>query len=142
MGWIDDKLFRLILPSFNDEFVRCKTFESFKSFGKIVCIHKSRKMAFELLMSVIIIALYGGFFESTIHALDLPIRPGMVHFCKAVLDLMFMAHSIKDMHPGILIHLSVRKLNAVIREDGVDFVGYHFDKVAEKLSRFCLPIFF
>lgn len=93
-------------------------------------------------MGVIIIPLHGGFFECAIHTLDLPVCAGMVHFCEAVFNLMFMAPPVKDMHPGVLIHGSVRKLNSVICEDGVDFVRDFLDKIAQKLSRFGLTVFF
>ena len=130
LAWIEIKDFWVGLPCFYNELIRGEPFEGFKSLGKVISIYKSFKVGFELGMSLIIIALYSGFLEGSIHTLNLAICPGMVNLRKAMGDVMFMAHTVKNVPPGMTIHGSVCKLNTVVGEDGMDLIRHNLDKVS------------
>jgi len=78
---------------------------------------------------IVVVALYGGFFHGSIHALDLPIGPGMVRFGRPMLDTMTMANPVEGVPapPGCCWSLAipgqVSKLDAVVGEHGVDAIG-------------------
>jgi hypothetical protein len=55
-----------------------------------------------------------GFFEGTVHALDLAVGPGMIRFGEAMLDAVLLAYAPKDMLERLLISLAGSKLNAVV----------------------------
>jgi hypothetical protein len=89
----------------------------------------------EVLMGLIVIFFDGGFFEGAVHALDSAVGPGMIGFGEAVRDAVRLTHTRKDMLEGIVIPLAVGELNAVIRQDRVDFIGHGVDEVAQELRR-------
>ena len=80
------------------------------------------------------VALDGSFFDSSVHALNLPICPWMRQFGKAVLNIMFCTDSVKDMHEGVFILLSVGKLDAIICQDGVDFIWQYGDEITQEIG--------
>jgi hypothetical protein len=65
----------------------------------------------------------------------LAIGPGIIGFGEAALDAVLLAHTGKDMLEGILIPLAVGELQAVVRQDGVDLLGYDVDEVTQELRR-------
>ena len=68
-------------------------------------------------------AFDGGLFDGAVHALNLTVRPGMRELCQAMVDPGFIANAIEDMPTGHFVHFAVGERDAVIGEDGVDFVG-------------------
>ena len=48
-------------------------------------------------MAVVVIALDGSFFDGSVHALDLPVGPGMVGFCQTMFDGTSKAEPIEGM---------------------------------------------
>ena len=43
-------------------------------------------MSFQLVVVLVVVALDGGFFDGAVHALDLPVGPGMIGFGEPVID--------------------------------------------------------
>lgn len=43
---------------------------------------------------------------------------------------MFVTDALKQAHPGLFVLLAAGKLNAVIGQEGVDFIGDRFDNIA------------
>lgn len=78
IGWIDDKAFWFILPAFDDVFIRSRSSQGFEPPGEITGTQKVVEMTSQLLMIIVMIAFGGCFLESTVHALDLALDPGMI----------------------------------------------------------------
>ncbi len=79
------------------------------------------------------VATHGCFFQGAVHAFNLAVGPRMVRFGEPVFNAVFLAAHIEHMG-GVLrgrtlgISWRERELDAVIGENGVDFVGDSFDK--------------
>ncbi len=71
---------RLFHPEFADELVVREAFERLQSAGEIVCADKLCEMCSQLGMGFVEIALFSRVLDRTVHALDLPIGPGMLGF--------------------------------------------------------------
>ena len=84
-------------------------------------------------MRLVIITLHGGFLDGAVHALDLTIGPGMTDLGQPVLDAESVTQTIKRDCPVSFRAFALGELNAVVREDGVDFVRHGFDQVIEKV---------
>ena len=54
-------------------------------------------MGVELVVSTVVVTPDGGLLEGSVHALDLPIGPGMIRSGEAVLDAPFEADPIEHM---------------------------------------------
>ena len=91
-----------------------------------------------MLMGLVIKLLDGGFFQGSVHALDLSVGPGMVDLGQAVLDAICHADAVEDVLEGVAVPLVVAELDAVVGEDRVDRVRYGCDQVAQELSGFHL----
>ena len=104
-------------------------------------------MSLELSMRLVVVSAHGGFFEGTVHALDLAIGPGMIGFGKAVVDAVLGTSEFKSMSPEDFApgqsELDVGsggasvawggEMSAVVREDGVDAIRNEFDELLEEL---------
>jgi hypothetical protein len=53
----------------------------------------------------------------------------MIGFGPSMLDMVLVAYPIKEVAKGIAVGFSVRKLDAIIGEYGVDGVWHHIDYV-------------
>ena len=84
-------------------------------------------MAAQLVIIVIIITFDGGFLDFPVHALDLAIG-------QAVFNIIFITNTIKDVPSSHLVYFPVGELNVIVRENGMDFVGKHFDKITKKMG--------
>jgi len=82
-----------------DELVGCEASEGLESFGEGVGHEEGLHVLFELLMCLVVEAFDGGFLQSPIHALDLPIGPGMLWFGVAMLDGVLLAGIGEGMNP-------------------------------------------
>jgi hypothetical protein len=60
----------LFLPGLADELIGSEPSESFESPGEVVGHEEGLQVLFELLMSLIVVALNGCAFESSVHAFD------------------------------------------------------------------------
>jgi hypothetical protein len=132
---IVSKAFRRFLPALTDIFIRRKPSEGFESLGEIIGHQEGVEMLFQVLMRLVIVAFDRGFFECTVHALSLPMGPGMMRFGEAMLNTMLLAYTPEDIREGLLILLAISELHAVVRQDGVDLVWDGSDEVAEELRR-------
>src|SRR5215211_1057487 len=91
-------------------------------------------MLTKLLMRVVVVAVDCRLFEGAVHALDLPIGPRMVRLGELMLDTMLGTDAIKQQWEGVAVALSVDKLDAIVGQDRVDFVGHSGDEVAQELD--------
>ncbi len=97
MVWIDDKAFWFVLPAFDDVFIRSGSSQGFEPAWRSYRHSESVEMFSQLLMIVVMIAFDGCFFESTVHALDLAIGPGMIGPDQAMFHTIFQIDAIEAM---------------------------------------------
>lgn len=91
MDWIDDESIRLGCPLVADELVGRETLERLQSSPEVVGVDEVGKMLFELRMIVIMEALDGRVLDGSVHALDLPIGPWVLHLGQPMLDAVPVA---------------------------------------------------
>ena len=84
-------------------------------------------------MRLVIITLHGGFLDGAVHAFDLTIGPATIDLGQPVRDAESVTQTIKRDCPVSFRAFALGELNAVVREDGVDFVRHGFDQVIEKV---------
>jgi hypothetical protein len=67
-------------------FVGYESFEGFESTGEVVGVDEVDEVSAEVLVSLVVEARYGGFFQSPVHAFDLSVGPGMPGFGQTMVD--------------------------------------------------------
>ena len=86
-------------------------------------------------MAVIVVPFYGGILDRAVHSLDLSICPWMVGFGQSMFNPVRLADHV-EAHlsgiDGIAISGLLCELDAVIRQNGVDFVGHNFQHELQK----------
>lgn len=97
MVWIKVEAFWVICPAFADELVGRQAFEGFQSAAIIIGVDEVLEVGFELVMAIIVIAFDGCFFDRPVHPFDLAIGPRVFDFGEAVLNVILIAYSVKDM---------------------------------------------
>lgn len=101
----------------------------------------------ELGMRSVALALHRGLFERALHALNLAVRPRMVRLGRSVFDVVGVANHAEHTSPrsrrgADAVLRQISKLNAVVCQHDVDFVGNGFDKGFEKVcSRPAIALF-
>ena len=133
MDWIECESFGLDCPLFADELVGREALEGLPAAAVVVVFDEVAEVPAELVEIIVVKALDGGVLDGPVHALDLPVGPGVVDFGEAVLDAMLAAAQVE--HVG---HLSRRgtfgvarrmaELDAVVGQHGVDRVGHGLDQ--------------
>ena len=63
-------------------------------------------MAAQLVVIVVVEALDGRFLDRAVHPLDLSVGPGMLDLGEPVLDAMFVADAVEDVHEGMAVRSS------------------------------------
>lgn len=96
-------------------------------------------MSSELVVAVVVVAMNCGFFDGSVHALDLAVGPGMVGFGKPVFDGVAKADAVEGMPTKASGGSSpvlgqIGKLDAVVGQDGVDAIGDGGDQSFQKGS--------
>ena len=140
MGWIESKAIRLLRPEFADVFVRGESLKGLETFGKVISSNEVCEVSSKLIVTVVVVALYGGFFDGAIHALHLTVGPGMVGLGEAMMNVMTMADPVEGMstQPSgwpLAILGQVSELDAVVGEHGVDAIGNGLHQCLEEGSR-------
>ena len=79
-------------------------------------------MLAQLLVSIVEEAIYGRFFQGTIHTFNLSVCPGMIRFCQSMLDPMLITNTVKQQLECVFVTCAIGKLDAVIGKYGVYFV--------------------
>ena len=91
-------------------------------------------MVTKLLMRIVVITIDGRIFDSAVHALNLTIRPRMFGFGQAVVNVMLETNPVKQELEGILVARTIGKLNPVVRQNGVNFIGNSSEKMAQEFG--------
>ena len=124
------------LPLLTDEFIRRESLQYFQPLGKVVRCQEGRQMLTKLLMRIVVVPIGGRLLQRAIHALDLPIRPGMIGFGQAMLYPVFATDTVKQQREGIADALPVDELDVIVGQDGMDFVGHSGNEMAQVI---CTP---
>jgi len=124
-------------PAFADVSVRREAFQSFESPSVVVGVDEVGEVCFELIVSIVMIALDGRFLDRPIHALDLTVGPGMLDLGQAMFDSILPAAHIKHMrHVSCCRTVRVARreseLDPVVGENRVDLVGDSSDQSFEE----------
>ena len=94
----------------------------------------------ELVVAIVMIAFDGGLLDGSVHPLDLPIGPRVLHLGQTMLDPVLVADAIEDVMECVFVPRLVGELDApfdclpaavaqdrIIGEDGVDGVRHRCD---------------
>ena len=137
---------RVFLPSLRNGLVRRFPSRRFEVFGKVEGANESEHMRFETIQVGVVKGLDGRVLDRAVHALGLPVRPGVIRLGELVDDAVFIAYPAKDVHPqkgvdGLIAVLGqVGKGHAVVGENGVDPVRESLDDAAlSKSAPFIFP---
>ncbi len=137
MDWVEGKSVRGLGPELAEVFVGCEPFEGFEPSGEVVGSEEIGQMRFELVMGVVEVALDGGLLDGSVHALDLPVGPGMVGLCKPMFDSMKAAEPIEGVAAEacgwpLPVLRQIGELDAVVGDHGVDAIRNCFNERFEE----------
>jgi len=91
-------------------------------------------MITKLLMGIVVVTVDGRIFERAVHALELTIRPRMFRFGQAVVNAVLETNPVKQQLEGILVARTIGKLDPVVRQKGVNFIGNSIEKMAQEFG--------
>jgi hypothetical protein len=79
------------------------------------------------------IAFDSGFLDCPVYSFDLTVGPGVIGFGQSGFDAMCSACTIEHMHAqpcrgSIAARRQIAKLDAVVGQEGMNFVGHGFDQ--------------
>ena len=124
----------MLLPLLTDVLVGGQALKRFEPFGKVVGQQECGEMLAELRMRVVVITMHSRIFNCTVHAFHLPIGPRMVQLGQPMLNAMLQADAVKEVEEGVPLPLLVRKLDAVVSQNGMDAVGYGRNQAAQEVT--------
>ena len=75
--------------------------------SEVVGVDKVGEVGLELLVAVVVVALDGGLLDGAVHALDLPVRPGVIQLGEAMLDAVLVAAHVEHVR-----HVTGRRSSA------------------------------
>lgn len=78
-------------PTSADELIGREALQGLQTAAEIVGADEVLKVAFELTVAVVVIALDGRILDRPVHPLDLSVRPWMIDLGEAMLDAVFPA---------------------------------------------------
>jgi hypothetical protein len=137
MDWVERKSVWGLCPPFAQIFVGREAFERLESSGEVVGSEEVGQVRFELVVGVVEVSLHRSVLDGSVHALDLPVGPGMVGFGQPVFDSMSETEPVEGMGPEacgwpLAVFRQVGELDTVIGEHGVDAVRNGFDERFEE----------
>ena len=124
-------------PAFADVFVGREPLQGLQPSSVVVGINEVGEVCFELIVSVVMVALDGGFLDRAVHALDLAIGPGMLDLSQPMFDAILLAAHIEHMcrvscRRTVGVARREGELDSVVGEDRVDLVGHSRDQSLEE----------
>src|SRR5262249_7474985 len=124
---IEFESFWLGSPAFADVFVRRESLQGLQPPSVVVGVDEVGKVSFELIVSIVMVALDCRFLDRAVHALDLAIGPWMLDLGQPMFDAILLAAQIEHM-----CHVSCRRairvawweseLDPIVGENRVDLV--------------------
>jgi hypothetical protein len=110
---VEFESFWLGSPAFADVFVWCEALQGLQPPSVVVGGDEVGKVSFELVVSIVIVALDGRFLDRAVHALDLAIDPGMLDLGQPMFDPVFLAS-----HSEHMRHVCCRRAVRIARRKG------------------------
>src|SRR5262249_42721872 len=115
-------------PGFTDGFERREPIQSLETLGEVVGVEECLDVLAKLVVAVVVVAPNGRLFESTVHPLDLPVRPRMIWLCQLMLNLVRSTEQnehigLPSLSRTLTVLWQITELDAVVGEYGVNFVG-------------------
>lgn len=149
MGWIECEALRLFCPDGADVFVGCESFEGLESSGEVVGMDEVGEMLPEVFVGLVVEAFDGGFFESSVHALDLAVGPGVLGLGEAVVDVGLGAGELEgvgaeefspldrelDFRSGGTAITGRGEMHSVVGEHGMDLVRHSLEERIQEVGR-------
>ena len=128
---------RVFTPLVADVFIGRSPLQRLESFGKVVCLYEGFKVLAQLRVRLVEVAMHGLLFDRPEHSFNLPICPWMIGFGQPVLNTMRVAYRIKSLLASPLRIGRLSKLVAVVRQDGVNLIGYRRDEPLQESASIC-----
>src|SRR5277367_3538277 len=137
MDRVEGKCVWGLSPEFAEVFVGREPLEGLESSGEVVSPEEVGQVRFELVMGVVEVALDGGLLDGSVHALDLPVGPGMVGLGQPVFDPMKETEPVEGMAAearggSLPVLRQIGELDAVVGEHSVDAIWNGFDERFEE----------
>jgi hypothetical protein len=110
---------RLFCPELADPLKRREPAETLEAFREVVGVKKRGQVGSKLFVTVVVEAPDRGVLDRAIHSFDLPVRPRMIEFRKAMRDAMLCACQVKRVRSKGLM----RRTHALDRRDAPAAVG-------------------
>ena len=88
MDRVEGKSICGLRPELAEVFIRREVFEGLESSGEVVGSEEVSQVCSELFLGVVEVAFDGGVLDGPVHALYLPVDPGMVGLGQPVFDSM------------------------------------------------------
>ena len=133
MGWIEDKSVWLGCPDFADVFEGCEALEGLEPPPIIICVDAVVEVGGQLGVAVVMVSFDGRLLDRPVHPFDLAVSPWMLDLGEPVFAPVFFAPHVE--HVGHICGcgaVSVTRrdgeLDAIVSQDGVDFVWHGFDQ--------------
>lgn len=103
----------------------------------IVGIDEQIEVSAQFVVVIVEVSFDGSFLDRPVHTLDLAIRPRVIGFGQAMLNLVGIANHIEAVHaelcsPTVPVPWLIGKLYPVIGQDDVDLVGNGFQNSLKK----------
>lgn len=122
-------------PAFADVFVGREALQGLQPPSVVVGVNEVGKVCFELIVSIVMVALDGRFLDRAVHALDLAIGPGMLDLGQPMFDAILLAAHIERMcrvSCRRAVRVARRELDPIVGENRVDLVGDSRDQSFEE----------
>ena len=137
MERLEFESFWLGSPAFADVFVRREALQGLQPSSVVVGVDEVGEVSFELIVSIVMVALDGRFLDRAVHALDLAIGPGMLDLGQPMFDAILLAAHIEHMchvscRRAIRVARGESELDPIVGENRVDLVGDSRDQSFEE----------
>lgn len=96
----------------------------------------------QLVMGFVMIPLHGGVFQRPVHSFDLAVGPRVIRLREPVIDAVFIADAVKQVHEGMPVCFAMRELDAIIGKYRVQVIRYDVDQITQEVRGYapCLPL--
>jgi hypothetical protein len=127
MDWVECKSVGVVGPEFADVFVGGEALQRLETPCEVVGCDEIGQMPLKVIVGVVEVAFDRGFFDGSIHPLDLTVGPGMIRLGESMPDAMDAAGSVEGMSAEagrwpLSVPGQVRELDSVIGEYRVDAI--------------------
>ncbi len=86
MDWVESKSVGCLSPELAEVFLGRKAFEGLDFSGEVIGSEEVVQVHFELVVGIVGVSFHRSVLDGSVHALDLPVGPGMVWLGQPVFD--------------------------------------------------------